>query len=309
MSQNTLIEKTKKAVLSQLDLWGISKVSLSFSGGRTSSVMTYLVLRALNNENIEVVTTFANTGSEHPLTLEYVNKCDIFMGARVVWLEAVTHHGVRKSCTHKIVDFETASRNGEPFEQVIKKYGIPNVKFLHCTRELKVNPMQSYLKTLGWHKGKNANYGTAIGIRSDELDRISPVYNDMKFLYPLADIGLSKASVNHFIKDYFPFDLGIPSDAYGNCVHCYKKSDRKLFTIAKNNPEFFDFPNSMESKYPEHHRKGKLLWYRKNRTTRQILEESEKPFSSYSDEELNLWGSCDQGCEVDWAMAEAYEEE
>ena len=42
-----------------------------------------------------------------------------------------------------------------------------------------------------------------------------------------------------------PFDLEIP-EHLGNCVTCWKKSLRKLKTIAKNTPEEFDFFDRME---------------------------------------------------------------
>jgi hypothetical protein len=64
------------------------------------------------------------------------------------------------------VSFDTASRNGEPFEEVIKKYGLPGAGgYMHCTRELKANPIRDYAMSLGEHQ-------MAIGIRVDEIDRI-----------------------------------------------------------------------------------------------------------------------------------------
>lgn len=51
---------------------------ISFSGGRTSAYMTKLIMdkqiKLLNDFKPFVV--FANTGCEHPKTLEFVQKCD-----------------------------------------------------------------------------------------------------------------------------------------------------------------------------------------------------------------------------------------
>ena len=144
-------------------------MKISFSGGRTSGYMTKRLLDEYSDK-YEFIVTFANTGREHPKTLEFVHNCDVHFGFNTVWLETIVHHNERKSSSHKIVTFETASRHGEPFEEYIRKYGVPNVSFLRCTSELKVNPMQSYLRSLGF---RNKELPTAIGIRVDEKRRVS----------------------------------------------------------------------------------------------------------------------------------------
>ena len=123
-------------------------IAVSFSGGRTSGYMTKLILDNWR-DRYNIVVTFANTGMEHPKTLEFVHNCDKVFGFNTVWIESVPHPGERRSSTHNIVTYETASRNGDVFERVIQKYGIPNLKFPGCTRELKVRPMQSYLRSIG----------------------------------------------------------------------------------------------------------------------------------------------------------------
>ena len=47
------------------------KIAISFSGGRSSAIMTQLVLQKYPNSQIEI--TFANTGFEHEDTLRFVN--------------------------------------------------------------------------------------------------------------------------------------------------------------------------------------------------------------------------------------------
>lgn len=99
---------------------------VSFSGGRTSAYMCWWLL---NNkaDKFNFIFVFANTGQEHEKTLEFVDKVDKWLGLNLVWLEAVVHEGELTGSTHKIVNYETASRTGQPFEDVIKKYGIPNI--------------------------------------------------------------------------------------------------------------------------------------------------------------------------------------
>lgn len=221
-----------------------SRLLISFSGGKTSAYMTWLLLQ--NNDFSEKVVVFANTGKEKEETLEFVDKCDKVLGFNVVWVEAVVHHGIRKGTTHKVVTFETASMIGSPFEAVIQKYGIPNTAFPHCTRELKQNPIKSYAKNqLGW-----GSYTTAIGIRADEIDRINPDnIRNKKYWYPLADMGITQNNVNDFWKNNdFGFTLNLK--AYeGNCDFCWKKTAAKLKKIASENPGVTKWWAEMEKKY------------------------------------------------------------
>lgn len=277
------------------------RLAISFSGGRSSAVMTKLCLEKYGSTH-EIVVTFANTGCEHPATLDFVRDCDTVWGFNTVWLEAVVTHGQKIGSRHKIVSYETASRNGDPFEQVISKYGIPNPsKAGHCTRELKKNPIQSYLKSIGWNYGKRFDHQMAIGIRADEIDRMSP--ENGYFMYPLIDMGYTKAMVNAYMKSA-PVNLGIPSDAFGNCVWCWKKSIRKLLTVANADPSAFDFPRQMEIKYKD---RDNATFFRGNRSANDILAMAQQTaFEPYQDsmqltiwdELLDLGGACSDGCEI-----------
>lgn len=105
----------------------MSKLSVSFSGGETSAYMIDFIKQNLSYD--EVVYTFANTGLEHKKTLEFVKKVGEHHKIDIHWVESVARIGEKRSCGHKEVDFETAARNGEPFESAIQKYGIPNTAF------------------------------------------------------------------------------------------------------------------------------------------------------------------------------------
>lgn len=253
------------------------RINLCMSGGRTSAYMVEKVLKLQSEgyfEDVEFVITFANTGREHEETLRFVNECDKrwreLYEWGVIWLEAVVHEG-RKPCSHKMVTFETASRFGEPFEEVVKKYGLPNKKFLHCTRELKENPIMSYMESLGERKGHTkdkvlipATYETWIGIRGDEPDRLGGNKNGKQLkVYPLGgdvielngcgshiDLSCDKLDVLDFWED-MPFDLGIP-EHLGNCTDCHKKSFKKLLMVIRDMGEKeFYFSAYLDNMYSE----------------------------------------------------------
>ena len=191
------------------------RISISFSGGKTSAYMTKMLLDHFRKHEPwrEIVVTFANTGQEHEETLKFVDRCDKAFGFRVVWLEAVVDPRKGKGIRHKVVSFETAARNGEPFEAYIAKHGIPNRMYNQCTSRLKTEPMESYRKAIGWKKG---TYSTAIGIRTDEMDRVSltgMVRWDL--FYPCVDAGVSKDMVREWWATQ-EFNLNIP-EHLGNC--------------------------------------------------------------------------------------------
>lgn len=290
------------------------KLAISNSGGRTSALMTKLCLEQFRATH-EIVVTFANTGLEHEATLDFIRDCDTHFGFNTVWLEAVVG-GKGVGIRHKVVTYETAARNGEPFEAYIAKHGIPNHALPQCTSRLKTEVMQSYLATLGFVRGVGLNYDTAIGIRADEFDRISSRAKQHRFVYPLIKAGVTKADVLSFWKSQ-PFDLRLPGEHYGNCVTCWKKSFRKLMTIATEQPSRFDFFNRMERE----HRKTKAdrgegrVFFRENKSCQDIFKMSLEPFEKYIDQpsvtdpqaemfpfdpnaRLDIGSSCGESCEI-----------
>jgi hypothetical protein len=222
------------------------RLKVSFSGGATSGMMAKLCKDRLSDK-YEIVFVFANTGEEDERTLQFVNRCDQEWGLGVAWVEAVVNPVFGQGTTHRVVTFETASRHGEPFEEVIKVYGIPNQYFEPCNRELKLNAMNSYMRSIGW-----TNYKTAIGIRMDETRRVNPVTAEKaRVIYPLIDIWpRDKQDVRDFWEDQ-PFRLGL-EEHEGNCKTCWKKSDKKHFRLIAEQPESYEFNRRMEALYGWH---------------------------------------------------------
>ncbi len=217
---------------------------VSFSGGQTSGYMAKVIKEAYEGDYEKVIYVFGNTGEEDERCLRFVDRCDKEYGLGVVWVEAEIYHGERKGTGHRVVTFDTASRRGEPYEAHIQKYGIPNMKFPHCTRELKYRPIHSYAASLGW-----TEYETAIGIRTDERRRVANNATTDKIVYPLLDwFPSDKQDVNSFWEDQ-PFSLGM-QEHEGNCRWCWKKSESKLLRLMTERPEAFEFPARMEATYP-----------------------------------------------------------
>ena len=212
---------------------------VSFSGGETSAYLAkWLLDNKSNDYNMKFV--FANTGDEEEATLEFVEECSIKWNINIVWVESLVYKNKRKASGHKIVEYKTASRNREPFISVIEKYGIPNQNFLHCNRELKLNPIKSYIKSIGWE-----DYDTAIGIRIDEIDRININRKKLNLIYPL--ISMKPTTKNEVSNWWSKQDFRLKLNSYRtNCKTCWKKSDKVLAKIYKENPEYFGFNKEME---------------------------------------------------------------
>lgn len=291
-----------------------NKVLISFSGGETSAFMTKWMLDEFA-EYMDMVVVFANTGEENEKTLEFVDKCDKELGFNVVWVEAIVDPRPRKGIRHKVVTYETASRNGEPFEAVIGKYGIPNIMNPNCSRDLKKSAIRSYAKSIGWK-----DYRTAIGIRADEIDRISQSAEKERLYYPLIKAGVTKPQINRFWRD-MPFRLDLKGYE-GNCKTCWKKSLRKLLTIAKENPSAFDNFKKWEERYgdfiPESRQHNSdvekpIRFFRNNLSVDQIMDMSNQPFELAKDDskiyteytqltingfDLDMSNGCVESCEV-----------
>ena len=234
---------------------GLAKPRLvaSFSFGRTSALMTKLLLEHLSNQ-YEILVVVANTGQERDEALEFGHLCDTHFGFNAVWLEAVTNPEDGVGTGHRVVSYETATRispEGGPFEDMIRKYGIPGPGRAHCTRELKANAIRSYLRSIGWD-----DYTIALGIRPDEERRADEAQirlanqgHRVQFIYPLIDYWYhDKQDVNDWWEEQ-PFNLQL-QEHEGNCAWCWKKSFPKHARLLNERPDLYAFPATMEARYP-----------------------------------------------------------
>lgn len=205
----------------------IEPTCISFSGGRTSAYMLYKVLEAHDMSLPEdAVVCFANTGKEDEATLKFVHDCSKHWDVHITWLEYQ-----REEPGYKVVTFETASRNGEPFEQLVsKKKYLPNPVARFCSEELKG-------KTITRGTGLESDQ-TMVGVRADEPIRIAKL-RKRGLMLPLADAGVTQQEVQAFWKRQ-PFDLGLPFrdgvTPLGNCDLCFMKGPQQILGLIKDKP-------------------------------------------------------------------------
>ena len=215
---------------------------ISFSGGRTSAFMLYQVLQAhqMSLPN-EAKVIFANTGKEENATLMFVDECSKRWNVPITWLEYVEIDGEH---SFKVVDYQTASRNGEPFEQIIKHFNnaLPNGRARYCSANLKTRTFYRYLKSIGWEE-----WQSFLGIRADEPKRVvkfranpNPEGKHETVYLPLAQDNISSKDVSNFWKAQ-DFDLGLPNingkTMHGNCDLCMLKPKAQILSLIQEKPE------------------------------------------------------------------------
>lgn len=211
---------------------------VSFSGGRTSAYMLWRVLEANGGLPDGAHVCFANTGKEDEATLQFVDRCSKEWSVPIIWLEyQIEDPGWR------IVTFESASRNGEPFEALIKKKNyLPNPVTRFCTVDLKIKPLAKYARHLGWDEWDNL-----IGIRADEPRRVAKIranpsdgVKGVTRLLPLATDGISKQDISKFWSSQ-TFDLQLPNingvTFHGNCDLCFLKGAHQIMSLIAEKPE------------------------------------------------------------------------
>jgi hypothetical protein len=211
-----------------------SITQVSFSGGRSSAMMAKIMK---DSGRDGLLFMFANTGKEMPETLDFVNECDRRWNLGLVWIEY-------DFTGFKVVDYKTASREGEPFEALIEKRKyLPNRVTRFCTSELKIRPMAKYIRSKGIEY-----WNAAVGIRYDEPNRYRRMKANTKdrwtYEFPLYDFRVTEKQVFDFWSEQ-EFDLQIPSQ-FGNCDFCFMKGLAKKVAQARQMPERLDWWIEME---------------------------------------------------------------
>jgi len=220
---------------------------ISFSGGRTSAYMLYQILQAHGGTLPDnVVVAFANTGKEREETLRFVHECGSRWGVKIHWVE-----WRRGKPGHEEVGFNSASRDGEPFADLIAwKQRLPNSFERWCTEFLKVKPMFALMRELlGLEPGQ---YQETIGLRDDEGMRIfkgmeAAKRHGRRVAYPLARAKVKKPDIwkfwlgenrdpKHLI---YPLPQGFDLGLYpweGNCTLCFQKGKGIRKRYIRENP-------------------------------------------------------------------------
>jgi 3'-phosphoadenosine 5'-phosphosulfate sulfotransferase (PAPS reductase)/FAD synthetase len=250
---------------------------ISFSGGRTSAYMLWRVLQSNNGLPDQAKAVFCNTGKEDEATLRFVHDCSVNWGIPITWLEYRV-----AEVPFEVVNFDTASRNGEPFSALIKKKNyLPNPVARFCTVDLKILTLERYIKSIGW-----AEYENMIGIRADEPRRVAKIRANpsdgrkgVSRFMPLAQVGVQKEDISQFWKSQ-DFDLGLPNIGgvtyHGNCDLCFLKGASQLMSLIAEKPERAVWWAAQEGTISNAHIKDGGLFRKDRPSYSQMLKYSEQ---------------------------------
>lgn len=228
--------------------------AISFSGGRTSAFMLYKILEAHDGKlPDDVKVTFANTGKEMPQTLDFVQACSDNWGVEIVWLELESYKTIeveggrnKSEKKYKVVNYETASRNGEPFNALLEGMGaIPNAVARSCTAHMKIRAVSWYCREILNFDPPWTHY---VGIRGDEKRRAVKLHGKVNDGYeavcPLYVAGVTKEMVGDFWREQ-NFDLELPNNNgvtdWGNCDLCFLKGKSKRMSIIRERPDLAEW--------------------------------------------------------------------
>ena len=252
---------------------------ISFSGGRTSAFMLKQIIDAHGGTlPDDIYVTFANTGKEMPETLDFVQACSEHWGVKVHWLE-LEMGDERPVYRTKEVTYETASRDGKPFEALIgRRSYLPNPVARFCTAELKIRRMKDFM----WKMKGYKHWDNVLGSRYDEPRRVSSSRNASDRerwgnLMPMYD-------AKHTVKDVLEFwqkanfDLTLPSidgqTLAGNCDLCFLKGRKTLTKLIKERPDLTTWWIAQENRIGE----GTGATFRSDRPPYvELLKEAENP--------------------------------
>lgn len=223
---------------------------INFSGGRTSGYMLKKIVDAYDGElpdDLPVV--FANTGKEMPQTLDFVQACSENFKVKIIWAEwnKDAEHGI------DIVDHNSASRDGEPYERLIDSMKfLPNPVTRYCTSYLKIKVMRAYCM---FYKGFK-HWNSYVGLRYDEPHRVARISNRNKkerweTEAPLHAARITVQDIYKFWKEN-SFDLRLPNiggkTPQGNCDLCFLKGANTIKNIMKSDPKLADWWIAQEQK-------------------------------------------------------------
>ena len=251
---------------------------LNISGGRTSGYMLHQILEAHGGELPErCVPIFTNTGKERDETLDFLREIETRWSIPLVWLEYCVRDQ-RPKHHYRIVNYETASRSGRPFEDlVLTRAMTPNVTQRISTSELKVDTIDRYMR----RELKVKNFRNVLGIRHDEPRRWSRMIQkeDCAEL-PLVMARATVVDVNDFWAAN-DFDLAITSDQ-GNCDLCFLKGREKLIRLIREDPSRADWWSGIE--------KLVLIGHAERRLRKKEMGQFSK---RYTYEDLKRWAAID----------------
>ncbi|CAL9957311.1 phosphoadenosine phosphosulfate reductase [Vibrio phage K250 g1] len=273
-----------------------NKKVVSFSGGRTSAYLCYL-MKEKYGDDVDFV--YMDTGAEHPKTYDFIRNVNDAFGLNLTCLRTKFNPELGKANSYEVISIDEIKHDLKPWVEMMKKYGTPyNPGGAFCTDRMKLVPWTKYLN----EKYGKGCYSTYLGIRIDEPKRLKP-RDGIVYLGDISDF--EKQDILDWWSEQ-DFNLEI-EEHLGNCVFCIKKGINKVALAIKDEPELADRFNEIldvnEIRTVEKRKSPPLEMYRGRQSFGQIIA----TFKEHSRDEIASTirgmksynsGSCSESCEV-----------
>lgn len=272
---------------------------VSFSGGRTSAYMVYLLEQKKKHESIEVEYIFLDTGAEDVGTYKFIKKLAHEWNIKITCLRAVNTPEKGVGTSYKVVPIDEIKQDLLPFKEYVKSYNYPYYPTgISCTAHMKIKPFQKYVKD-NYKKGEFVQW---IGIRIDEPRRLKQK-EGIKYLADISDF-TKQDIINWWSRQHFDLEI---DEWRGNCLFCIHKKVTKLALVAKELPKEADaFHDMIMKNHKKKERDGdKVIMYEGGHNLQSIRDTFDA--FGYSADELKKimhksgrteTGSCSESCEA-----------
>lgn len=187
-----------------------------FSGGAASSYMSWLVAREQNKDDIILLHT--PTGGEHEDSDRFRHQVADFIGLPI----------------------KTKALGMDIWTLIDYNKAIPNFHFPFCTRMLKQEQTEKFIKAL------NEDFILYYGFGPDEWKRVQKALArnesvNRKVKFPLWEKQITNEQVKQIIKNEWKICLPEPYKylQHNNCIPCWKGSQKHFKAVWKYYPEQF----------------------------------------------------------------------
>lgn len=203
---------------------------VTLSGGRDSTALAVLTAK----ERLDCHYIFCDTKAEYPEVYDYLDKIERTLGITIVRLESK--------------GFETVLRQ--------KNFYFPAPRRRWCTQELKIKPMQDWLKQFG-----NAQICTLVGSRIDEK-RMRPLKKEGSAgeirIFPFLDLGYDIRDVKRIlIKSEIGEPIYYNWKRRSGCWCCPFQNTMAWRNLLRYHPELFAKAEEWQREIDERLRTGK----------------------------------------------------
>ncbi len=202
---------------------------LGLSGGRDSAALA--VYMRQHQPGLPIEYFFTDTGKELPEVYNFLDRLEGFLGRPIIRLNP-----------------------DRDFDFWLQEYGnfLPSPKTRWCTRQLKIRPLEAWLRA-DLERGVVVN--SYVAIRADESARqgYQATHPNMHIHLPLRAAGIDKRAVIEILRDA---DVGEPGyyawRSRSGCTFCFFQQKVEWVRLLERHPEAFEEARAYEKDAQEH---------------------------------------------------------